>query len=43
MLGIVLVLLPAWAGGLLGTPLDLALLVVVLMVLGAALRGLLVR
>ncbi len=43
MLWIVLVLLLALAGGFLGTLLELALWIVVLMVLGSALLGLVVR
>ncbi len=43
MLWIVLVLLLALAGGFLGTLLELALWVVVLMVLGSALLGLVIR
>ncbi len=43
VLWIVLVLLLALAGGFLGTLLELALWVVVLMVLGSALLGLVVR
>ncbi len=43
MLWIVLVLLLALAGGFLGTLLELALWAVVLMVLGFALLGLVVR
>ena len=43
MLWIVLVLLLALAGGFLGTLLELALWVVVLMVLGSALLGLVLR
>ncbi len=42
MLWIVLVLLLALAGGFLGTLLELALWVVVLMVLGSALLGLVI-